>query len=105
MLPHMVTDEYSYAQEKLGLAVYSLVSVSRIRTRLFNAFRVLAALKARDLPEHLRHDYLAFWRALTWLPPEKATRGAILTTLNTMSDREVDALAKKIFEFYVRLSE
>jgi hypothetical protein len=97
---YMAGRKYGYALEKLGVAVQRLVGVGDIRERLYEAFKSLITLQPRDLPEHIRDEFSALRRDMTWVPVDQVGEGQLKSTLRAMTDEEADRLAKEIYVLY-----
>ncbi len=100
-------EDHAYLNAKglLGTAVFELVGVGDIRERLYKAGMAIVPLQPRHLPDYLRGDYEALWRALTWLPVERPGEGTLQATLRSMDAAEADRIAKQLFELYDRVAE
>lgn len=100
-------EDHAYLNAKglLATAVFELVGVGGIRERLYKASKAIVPLQPRHLPDYLRGDYEALWRALTWIPVERTGEGNLQATLRSMDDAEADRIAKQIFELYDRVTE
>ncbi len=100
-------EDHAYLNAKglLGTAVFELVGVGDIRERLYKAGMAIVPLQTRHLPDYLRGDYEALWRALTWLPVERPGEGTLQATLRSMDAAEADRIAKQLFELYDRVAE
>jgi len=92
--------KYLYAVEKFGVAVRALVGAGDVRLRLYEAYESILPLQPRDLPEHLRSEFIEVKEALSLMPPEQEDQGTLSATLRAMSDEEADRLAKRFYEIY-----
>ena len=84
----------THAHEKLQDAVAELVSERPIRDRLEHALRLHChRLREDELPEDLRPQFRKLWARVTEVGEP---RHRIAATLDKMSSKEMEAIAKEI---------
>ena len=92
-----------YAREKLGDAVEELVGAPYINQRLLTAYMRLGPLQPGQLPDDLQEEFSRVKQALSFVPVGKVGERTLTSTLDSMSDEEAEALARTIFELFLRL--
>lgn len=96
----------SYRQEKLMLAVQSLIGANPIKDRLFSAFvDNLVRLTQDDFPEDdLRRRFETLRQALNE-KPALADEGTAQATINQMSNQEAEYYAVEILSLLLDVYE
>ena len=98
----------SYANEKLGLAIYELtIGEGDIKSRLRTAFRHMSALSEKDFPEELIKDWKSIKNRLTKRESDyKGTQydeGSFKATIFGMHKKTAAKIAADIVDLYDRL--
>ena len=84
-------------------AVHSLAtSDAPIQERLAGAAESLAPLKPEELPEDLRHEFVALMRELT-KHPATGNEGTIAATTSRLTVEQAHNLAEQILHIYTEL--
>ena len=97
----------SYAYEKFLIAVDGLVrGDDDLRTRLRDAYvGSLLHVELNDLPEgDLRDTVKGIQEDLTWATP-KGDEGSVAATVALLDELEAGAIAKRIFETFLKLRD
>jgi uncharacterized short protein YbdD (DUF466 family) len=102
-----MSDDLTYAYEKLGLAVDVLVGVGDYRQRLLDAHHHMHVLSPKHLPDNLAAQLSRYREALSWLPPSAANpeEGNIIGTLREMSSEEYEDLARLVVRLFQAVVE
>lgn len=94
-----------YVQEKLTVAVSTLVGASSIQDRLYDVFvSALMVLSEDDFPEELRANFAFIEDALTRVEAV-GDEGGARAGVDAWSDDEAAQIADKIFELFVAVVE
>lgn len=95
----------TYVFDKLNNCVLSLVKGSEsVQERLFNAFRSLNSLKLDDFPEKLQKDFQEIQNELMKVEALR-NEGRLKATQKILSDEQADALAEKILNLFISITE
>ena len=97
----------SYAYEKFFVAVDGLVRADDdLRTRLRDAYvGSLVRVELNDLPEgDLRDTVKGIQEDLIWATP-KGDEGSVAATVALLDELEADAIARRIFETFLKLRD
>jgi hypothetical protein len=94
-----------YAQEKLFVAMLSLISEGPLRKRLADAAE---SSLTRLRPVHFSNDeHLKAWQQimddLTWAPKDSSEGGRVEATIRRMLDEDAQKVAKEILSLYHKL--
>lgn len=99
----------SYASEKLGEAVQALATgLGDVRSRVRAASGPLALVDAAALPDDLRAEYDAIWKAMTKRPSTQKGQpwdtGDIAETTSRMRNTTAQKIARRICSLDAKVS-
>jgi hypothetical protein len=103
-------NRYSYAQEKLYIALRDLsTGKGDVRSRLVDAFMAFYTLKENEFPPEFRNDWRWIIKELTKHGPEydyegKVRFGSVENTMRKIKNSTAKKIAMKIFDITWELS-
>lgn len=102
---------HSYAKEKLGAAVQSMVSdPGDIKTRLWHAFLIFHTLSEKDFSDEYKDEWTFIHSTLTKEEPSydkngNLTTGRVENTLKVLDERTCQVIAEKIASLSYKLRQ